>query len=560
MEGKEGWAEEEKKASAEAAARGSGNDEVARGLFDDGLVTPRGPAGSKGVTVSVQVGPCLFQVPIGEGAQDVRWLGLVASQRYQAFVEAKAKIGNPDECNLDAGFYLPQKIQFAGSDVDPSANLGDLLESFGAKHGGARPPEPQFRVDLCREVVLGNDGAPELQEWQARAFCHSEAGKAHVETQRARQDPAEVDEGTGCGDDVVRTKSRQGQFLGPGVFAPFDGPEQVAVELEKDWAKVRAAPQFEAWFSLQSGEGLDEDKEQDVKLAVLNNFQYICQVIDFYAWVWQRDGDENLALTPLECEHMLTQTGLINTEAYPDLLRECLENVVPSDAEFVERHHVLLILLHIAAAAFQSSLIVSEVERLFQEDLKPIVLGFRALEKDDPVRGVLYKSNVARIFRSSRKKDRILAQGIQEAFHQFCIGSVSEGREPSMTLQEFALFFADGIPSDIGLLEADDGQSAAAAEEAKTESKMASSSSSSSFETVERLATCQRIFDKAQNPDPARKESKPHKTLCLAEFVCALLLVLYERGGAQRSEAWRSRLGARTFLELAQFLADEFIN
>lgn len=508
-----------------------------------------------GVSVRVRVSNVSFIVAVGEAGQSIKWLSLVAAQRYESLVQAHGKQRQREDALLDMGNYLPVGVRCGGENVDSTMTISDAINTFGPKRHGEERCLAEFEVELSLQVKLGEDGAPEYQEWQANAFCSSNAGKQHARRQRAKlglDEHAHDESKQREEDDQFDPRNgMSGKFLPPGIHTLFDGPERIAFEVERDWRNIRKCQDFKIWFSESRTGELDEEKEEDTRSAVLNAFEDLCHIIDYYTWTGHRADPFSLTLD--ECKHLVHHCGLVDLKETPkavdDMLRRLRAGIRDADPinAMVMRYEVLGMVLSVASSQFSTTSVVmlSEVQRILDECITSPAKSLQNADKVDSIRAPMWRQAVTRAFRSRRAKEREPARNFEAMFESACIQSQVHGTPAVMSLQEFMLWCDDALPADV--VEAWIG-SGNQGEEKGSESKIVSGTT-----PMDRLDRCKDVFSSAQRAFLNRKAS-PLSGLVLSDFLLAVLQIL--RYSEDDEEAWKSRVGAHNFLDFIQQCAN----
>ena len=104
-----------------------------------------------------------FDVPCGEGEQSMRWLGVVAAQRYSLMLP-QGRTRLREQAHSKRGFYLPHNVS---SRMD-----GDIVHPPHARINEILQDGAEVTVTLQNEVDVDELGAPVVSEWAAEAFCH----------------------------------------------------------------------------------------------------------------------------------------------------------------------------------------------------------------------------------------------------------------------------------------------------------------------------------------------------------------------------------------------------
>ncbi len=612
--------------------RGDGDeDEQGRGVQQE----PRW-----GLSVQVQVGEFRFACAIGEGAQDVRWLALNAAQRYAAHVRANAKQRRCEESDLDGGALLPKGVRAGGRALEPQARLCDVIRrlqrqrltqlsgSVSGGLGGAgrvrgaqtlqlqeklRRAEDKvaqerelFEVELCREVALGEDGAPRHGEWLQRAFTHSAAGRAQAERLRARGAGGGGGGEAGLGgDDDEEASEVQNRLKAPGFCVHFPSAEEAAGALEADWATaVRGNAHFEAWFHTAEYAQLDRARELACKAPLLEGLEAIAQLLDSYSWQWRRAPRGRVSGT--ELRHLLHHAGALELPAEEPLLVKALKVAAPAMLAPARRRHgasitspqgqreaatagqvsfpllgraeFVVLLLAIAAARSKDHplLLPDRVADLVRINLVPAAAVLKGEDKDALHRRVFGKPVVSRIFRGSRSQHAEMADVLQRVFKHYCIRAASLRAEPTMQLRELRLFMQDAMPQQSlrglrGAARRGNTAGRRAAREGKESGdggdrggdRQDDDDDDEDDEAGDGLGSnkkaallamqvvCKSIFERCQLV--VGNGIAPLPEIVFAEFVQALLLALYD--AEAEIDTWDSKHGAERLLSVVDHLA-----
>eukprot|EP00618_Florenciella_parvula_P012785 CAMPEP_0119476528 /NCGR_PEP_ID=MMETSP1344-20130328/7012_1 /TAXON_ID=236787 /ORGANISM="Florenciella parvula, Strain CCMP2471" /LENGTH=460 /DNA_ID=CAMNT_0007510309 /DNA_START=108 /DNA_END=1490 /DNA_ORIENTATION=- len=130
--------------------------------------------------VKVNVHDRIFVVPCGEGGQTMKWLAMVAAQRY-ALAVPNGRSRAREESHSKRGFFLPEMLWTEGQLLtNPEARISDIMEDGAV-----------INVNLQQNVELDDVGAPKLSAWAEHAFSHSNASKMRVEIAKRRQAAAD---------------------------------------------------------------------------------------------------------------------------------------------------------------------------------------------------------------------------------------------------------------------------------------------------------------------------------------------------------------------------------
>jgi len=400
------------------------------------------------VSVTVKVGSYKFKVPIGNGSQSIKWLGLVASTRYSDMSRENNKLDQNDQ--WITGNYTPSCISLFGTCVDPGVLLSDLLKE--------NRENLEFEVELAQEIKLSEGGTPILDSWTIQAFCHSDEAKAKYESVATG--------GTVVADDEQLEKPQIFESTFPSEFhSPFENPEQIVYEMEKDWLLIKNDKSFSAMF------GTQENAIEQVKVALLESFENIGFLIHFYSWTSRNDS-----LTANECLHMLHCGGLFDlSDTYTEFLGVA---TFPQ----MERWQVILTVLKLVYEKREADVYPYwDLVAVLREQLNPVAEKLQNRKNDSLVAQVLLRTKASKLIYKSENMS-----AFREVFERYCINSAYEESELVISLEEFAIFYADI-------------QSHQLEDESKCDVESKSfRESKESGAVLERLKKCKNLFKRAQ--------------------------------------------------------------
>mmetsp|Transcript_4507 Transcript_4507/g.7938 ORF Transcript_4507/g.7938 Transcript_4507/m.7938 type:complete len:543 (+) Transcript_4507:1210-2838(+) len=509
------------------------------GLDDDELMVSARDEIDFGTQVVVLVGPNRFVVSVGEGLQTIRWLTLVASQRYTALVQAKSKQRRTDTPQLQSGNLNPVECKLNGNKLEPNATIQSVLARRSKKES---KEEPEFEVNLCASVSLTPDGAPHVAGWQASAFYHTDSAKDHAVVVQEKLKKLGL-----CPGEDETDQDTQGKYYAPGLHQAFAGPDEIAVAMNEDWKLVEMSEDYWTWFKNDEETGRDVVKESEVRASIASGLESINALMDNYSWCWYRA--EPYSINGIELKHLLHYTGVIDLDHDAERLQRAISSTFgDSNAPiFFSRGHVIAIILHLAFSSATPADFSKEVSALLKHNIVPAAAALRVTDKATLVRRVLSRSSVTRLFRGKGPKEMELKQSLCDTFKMFCIRSVSQGStELSMDFREFRLFLADTMQSNESK-EEEKLPDASGADANSTHKGTTQTSEDLESEAYNKVRRYRAIFNRAQKLVQGQGKTSLGE-LVLSEFVMAILLALYDR--ESELDTWDSRHGAEQFLEL----------
>jgi hypothetical protein len=127
------------------------------------LYTPKSE--KKDMSVVIESRGLRFTIPIGEGSQKVKWLAMVAAQRF-SLTKANGRRRVREIPNQVNGFHVPARV-FKGFDLlDPDKQLNQVAEDGDI-----------LKIDLNAPGMPVKGGKPDLPTWTMEAYSHSPTGK-----------------------------------------------------------------------------------------------------------------------------------------------------------------------------------------------------------------------------------------------------------------------------------------------------------------------------------------------------------------------------------------------
>ncbi|OQS06172.1 hypothetical protein THRCLA_01779 [Thraustotheca clavata] len=112
-----------------------------------------------------------FTVSCGEGGQCIKWLGLVAAQRYSLLLP-HGRCRTREDAHSKQGFYLPSEVKNSeGVILSPWSRISDCCRE-----------NEIISVNLQHEVAVNEIGIPEMSEWAISAF--SNISNQHIELEK----------------------------------------------------------------------------------------------------------------------------------------------------------------------------------------------------------------------------------------------------------------------------------------------------------------------------------------------------------------------------------------
>ncbi|KAJ1450186.1 hypothetical protein M885DRAFT_621865 [Pelagophyceae sp. CCMP2097] len=196
--------------------------------------------------VVVRVDGMKLSVPCGDGGQTMKWLALVASQRYSLAVAGKGHGRARSDRDDKNGFFLPKDVLGQDGSLMPDALIKDVLRDG-----------EECVVELQKVVEVDQVGAPVQSNWQMAAFStSSETSSRRARGTASREEISEKeghirDEVSRRQRDALRHRKarevnaaadfslREGDVAHQVVVAGrFEDAEDAAAALDLDWAKI----------------------------------------------------------------------------------------------------------------------------------------------------------------------------------------------------------------------------------------------------------------------------------------------------------------------------------
>ncbi len=131
--------------------------------------------------VAVWVRGRRFEVPCGKGEQDIKWLALVAAQRYSSWLRSQGHAPSREAGVKEVGTYLPSGVgrklesvrtcPWTTSQSDPADIVGpsllvkDVVRELRSQPGADPTSLPALRVDLVDPTARGPDGSLPRTLW-----------------------------------------------------------------------------------------------------------------------------------------------------------------------------------------------------------------------------------------------------------------------------------------------------------------------------------------------------------------------------------------------------------
>ena len=179
--------------------------------------------------IKVTVHDSSFDVPVGQGNQTIKWLALVAAERY-AQKRPHGRARAREETRQRQGFFMPQTITAGAgglASLDPDARINAVLEDGAA-----------IDVTLQQTVETDDVGAPVLSEWAAAAFCHSEAAERRAAGAESREAQSRAERAR---ERQLRERDARRLLADSTVIVgKLESADDARAALELDWAATGA--------------------------------------------------------------------------------------------------------------------------------------------------------------------------------------------------------------------------------------------------------------------------------------------------------------------------------
>ena len=251
-----------------------------------------------------------IDIVVGKGEQKIKWLGLVAAQRYVMERQPRGRLrGREEPESMPMGnFMLPTDVLFEGESLSPEKVINQVL-----KDGDT------IKVPLQREVLLDEINMPIQTEWQENAFWRtgSEASKVRQRGIESRerikkeeqriQDEILRRQKESARHKLAKEKAQTPQFFQQEqptttkaravIVGHLTTPEDRSVALELDW------PRIEGSLTALRCPPLNRWDIRAMKDVLKDKYRELNAVFARYAGVG-RIGDPN-GMTLLELGHFV---------------------------------------------------------------------------------------------------------------------------------------------------------------------------------------------------------------------------------------------------------------
>ena len=236
----------------------------------------------EGKSLRVLVEGIAFTFYVGAGTQDLKWLSILAAERYLRLVKQNAKIQRFKEV-LAMGRFFPSHVRIDGEPSQrPSLKVGSLV---GRK----------IEISLAKEINCSAYGLPQVTPWMNAAYLEdrSSRGQGFKRRNSLRQ----------------MAKPLTTEVLEPRFDSP-DQTERLSKEFQLTWLHLES---FRSQlFDTTTGNVLIDNEEQ-FRDVVLRNFPYVCTLFEHYTW-FGRGGRPELFMTFAEVSHCIHSTQVFNLD------------------------------------------------------------------------------------------------------------------------------------------------------------------------------------------------------------------------------------------------------
>lgn len=233
----------------------------------------------EGISLDVTIDGLPFSFYVGSGTQDLKWLTLVAAERYLRLVKQNAKIRKYKEV-LSMGRFIPSTVRIDGElSQRPSLKLNTLV--------GRR-----IEISLAQEIECSAYGLPKLTPWMTAAYMEDRSSRK-VFKRRSSLRQMDV--------------PRSAELVEPN-FDSQDQSEMLSKEFQITWLHLEG---FRAHLFDKGMAGGDANSEEHFREVVLRNFPFIRTLFEHYAW-FGRGGRPELFMTFAEVCHCVHSTQVLN--------------------------------------------------------------------------------------------------------------------------------------------------------------------------------------------------------------------------------------------------------
>lgn len=249
-----------------------------------------------------------FTLYIGAGNQSLKWLSLIACEKYLSYVKMNARRrAAPSRTNtLQDGRFYPHTILLNG---ESTTRPYVLLKSLIGK---------SIEIFLAKDIPCSPHGIPELSPWINSAYLETTTN--HSKNKR-RSSIRTVDF-------FANTASTQ---LEPS-FSPNAQPDVLEKEFDCAWNELEALRR--TYFDVVH-DGDFPLVEEEFREMLMKKFSSLCIVFEHYAWFGGGGRGEQIMTFGeiLHCVHSTSILNLFNNEDHVAIVEYCAGVTVGECAE-----------------------------------------------------------------------------------------------------------------------------------------------------------------------------------------------------------------------------------
>ncbi|ETV91498.1 hypothetical protein H310_14017 [Aphanomyces invadans] len=260
--------------------------------------------------VTLAVHGLTFPVACGEGMQSIKWLGLVAAQRY-ALMLPHGRCRTREDAHSKNGFYLPSEVR---------NSEGGLLSPWSRIVECVRENET-ITIVLQHEVPVDDIGVPQLSSWAVSAF--SNANNQHVDHDKSTAADEKNDvESFSKGDNRSSVYSNI-QGYSSSFHASHLKSGQFISQDELESAFYHDVAQLEIDEFLK-----DPKDKEDAEDVLLKYYDSLVAIFKHYGLGY---GEDSFAMSGAEFSHFVHETALLHYVKDASLLDKLFVQALPDN-------------------------------------------------------------------------------------------------------------------------------------------------------------------------------------------------------------------------------------
>ncbi|EQC38469.1 hypothetical protein SDRG_04177 [Saprolegnia diclina VS20] len=332
--------------------------------------------------LTLAVNGLTFTVACGEGHQCIKWLGLVAAQRY-ALMLPHGRCRTREDAHAKHGFYLPREVKNSeGVILSPWSRISDCCRE-----------NEVIAVVLQHEVPVDEIGIPVMTEWAASAFSNTSNQQSEVEP-----DAGDIDGIAGKGriprdaPDAINgyAKAHQATHVRSGQFVSQE--------------EIEAAFYHDLPF-LQLDEFVKEAKDRDdVEETLLKYYDAVNMIYKHYSIGF---GDDMYSMSLLEFLHFVHESTMLHFQTDHNVIDKIFHTVVTGlglETPSLPRVGFIQALLRVILAYNKmygdDTPFVPALEKSLKDHVKPAVLRLTT----GPFRDTVHTDSILALFQDARPK------------------------------------------------------------------------------------------------------------------------------------------------------------